>query len=386
MCSESDTLPLCTGDFMVKDITKFVKPHLVEVKSNYEVLTSVLGAKIVSDAICSEEMINMFNNQNPYPPSPKVLQVMEDYLPLANRYPDPTCYNLNEKIAEYVGLKSENVIVGRGSLGVIELIYYVFVGFNDEVILTLPTFEQFEFILNLVGGKPVFMQLQKPDFILEPERVANSVSPKTKLIILMNPHNPIGNTMPEDAIKKILDEDVIVVVDEAYFEYCKKTVAPWVTEYENLIVLRTFSKAFSLAGLRIGYGLANPELIKQIRKLDTVFPMSAIAIQAAITALEDIDYAEKNVSKTIKEREYLTEEISKIDGLKPYPSETNFILIEITKENIDAGKITAKLLENKILIKNCTDQKGLNEKFFRVSVSTPENNRLLIKSLKTLME
>ncbi|MGQ9720753.1 MAG: histidinol-phosphate transaminase [Candidatus Jordarchaeum sp.] len=370
---------------MTKNITKFVKPQLIDVQSNYEVLTQILGPKIISDAMCSEEMIRMFSNENPYPPSPKVLQVMEDYLQIANRYPDPTCYYLNEKIAEYTGLKPENVIIGHGSLGVIELIYHTFVGFNDEVILTLPSFEQFEFILNLMSGKPVFIQLQKPDFILEPEIVSNSVSPKTKLIILINPNNPIGNVMPEDTIKKILDEDAIVVVDEAYYEFCKKTVAPWIPEHENLIVLRTFSKAFSLAGLRIGYGLANPEIIKELRKLQTPFPINMISIQAAIAALEDTDYAENNVSKILKERKYLLEELSKIKGIKPYPSETNFILIEITKENLDSRIITAKLLENKILIKNCADQKGLNEKFIRVSVSTPENNKLFIETLKKII-
>lgn len=371
---------------MAKDITKFVKPHLIDIKSNYESVTEILGPKVISDAMCSEEMIRMFSNESPYGPSPRVLQVMEDILPLSNRYPDPTCYYLNEKVAEYSGLKPENVIIGQGSLGVIELIYHTFVGFNDEVILTLPSFEQFEFILNLLSGKPVFIQLHKPDFILDPESVSNSVSPKTKLIILINPHNPIGNLMPEDTIKKILDEDTIVVVDEAYYEFCKKTFAPLVPEYKNLIVLRTFSKAFSLAGLRIGYGLANPEIISELRKLQSAFPINTVSIQAAIAALEDIDYAESVVAKTIKEREYLMEELLKIDGLKPYPSVTNFILIEILKENMDAGKITGQLLVNKILIKNCADQKGLNEKFFRVSVSTPENNRLFINSLKNIME
>jgi histidinol-phosphate aminotransferase len=375
-----------SGDFMVKDVRRFVKPHLIGIKSNYEVLTGILGAKIVSDAICSEEMIRMFNNESPYPPSPKVFNVVEDHITSISRYPDPTCYYLNEKIAEYVGLKPENVIVGRGSLGVIELIYNVFVGLGDEVIIPIPSFEQFEFLCNMVGGKPVFIQLEKPDFVLKPEMVSERVTKKTKLIIIINPNNPIGNYTPLEAVREILEEDAIVVVDEAYYEYCKKTVAPLVSEYENLIVTRTFSKAFSLAGLRIGYGLANPELIMQLRKLDTVFPMSTVAIQAAIAALEDTDYAEKNVLETIKEREYIREEIAKIEGLKPYPSETNFILVEITRDNFDAGKLTAKLLENKILIKNCADQRGLNSKFFRVSTSTPENNRLFIKALTNIMK
>jgi histidinol-phosphate aminotransferase len=371
---------------MVKDITKFVKPHLNNVKSNYESLTEIFDPKMISDIMNSEELIRMFDNESPYGPSPQVLEAMEESLPLVKRYPDPIYYYLSKKISEYVDLKQENVIVGQGSLGLIGTIHNAFVGYNDEVIMPLPTFEQYEYFVNLAGGKPIFIQLHKPDFVLEPERVAECVSSKTKLIILVNPNNPIGNLMPEEDIKKILDEDAIVVVDEAYFEYCKKTVAPLVPEYENLIVLRTFSKVFGLAGLRIGYGLANPEIIKQLRKLELYFAANAISIHAGIAALEDLDYTKKVVSETIKEREYLIEEISKIGGLKPYLSEANFILVEITKENIDAVKITAKLLESKILIRSCADQRGLNEKFFRVSTSTPENNKKFIRALKTIMK
>ncbi|WXG39940.1 MAG: histidinol-phosphate transaminase [Candidatus Freyarchaeum deiterrae] len=370
----------------MKDITKFVKPHVLDVKSDYEILTQFLSSKIISDIMTSEETIRMVANENPYGPSPKVLEAVKDSLHLVNRYPDPTYYALSTKISEYVGLKQENIIVGQGSLGIIPLIYNAFVDPDDEVILPQPTFEQYEQILNINGGKPVFIQLHKPDFILEPERITERVSPKTKLIIIVNPNNPIGNLTPEESIKRILDEDAIVVIDEAYFEYCKKTVAPLIPKYENLIVLRTFSKAFGLAGLRIGYGLANPEIIRQLHKLQLYFTVNTISMQAAITALENIDYAEKVVSETIKEREYLIEEISKINGLKPYSSEANFILIEITKENMDAGKIIAKLLESKILVRNCGDQRGLNEKFFRVSTSTPENNKKFIRTLKTIMK
>ena len=368
------------------DVTKFLKPHLVSVKSNYETLTGVFGPKVVSDTMHSEELIRMFNNENPYPPSPKVLQAIKNCLPSVNRYPDPTYYYLTEKISEYTGLKPENIIVGNGSLNLIQLIYGVFVDSDDEVILPIPSFEQFEYLLSLAGGKPVYTPLQKPNFILEPEKVADSVSPRTKLIILINPHNPVGNYTPKETIRRILEEDAIVLVDEAYYEYCKKTVAPWVQDYENLIVLRTLSKAFGLAGLRVGYALANPELIKQLHKPELFFPINTLSLQAAIAALEDTEYAEETVSKTVEERERLTEELSKIDGLKPYPSETNFILVEITKENLNAGTVFTKLLENKIFIKNCTDQKGLGEKFFRVSVSSPENNKLFIETLKNIME
>jgi len=363
------------------DISRLFKPYIKEVDPYNP--TAILRV-LYKDR---SDFARMMGNESPYPPSPKVKEAMNATFSQLGWYPDSSYFELREALSSYTGLPTSNIMVADGSTELIDLISHAFIETGDEAIISVPTYTVYRMRLRVAGAKVVEIPKLKPDYRYDIDDILSNVNPRTKIIVVIRPDNPIGNVMPEEDMKKILDSGAIILVDEAYYEFCGKTLTHLIDRYDNLILLRTLSKAFSLAGLRIGYALTNLKLIRYLDRARPAFMVSLLAEKAAVAAIRDISYARRNVENIVKGREFLFKELSKIKGLKPYPSEANFILVKI-EENAKqrVGKIMMGLMKQGILVRDYTDVKGLPGEYVRVTASTMEDNSRCVKALRELLE
>jgi histidinol-phosphate aminotransferase len=361
------------------DVSRFFKPYIKEVEAyNPTGILRVLYKE-------RSDFSRMMGNESPFPPSSKVREAIDEAFSQFGWYPDSSYFELREALSSYVGLPSSNIIVANGSTELIDLISRAFIETGDESIISVPTYTVYRMRLRAAGSNILEIPKLKPDFRYDVNTICSKVNPKTKIIVVIRPDNPIGNVIPEVDLLRILDGGAIVVLDEAYNEFCGKGATHLIEKYENLICLRTLSKAFSLAGLRIGYGLSNTKIIKYLEKARPAFTVSLLSERAAVAALNDMDYSRKNVQRIIEGRDYLFNELSKIEGLKPYPSEANFILVKLENSKQPVGKIEMGLMRSGILIRNYTGAKGLQGEYIRITVGTMEDNKRCIKALRELL-
>lgn len=319
--------------------------------------------------------IKMNANENPYGCSPKVQQALSKCKP--HLYPDPAQTELRKLISEYVGVDAGSIVVGHGGAQIATLVIRLFVGPGDEVINCVPTFELFRFETQMCGGTIVEV-IRDKNFAVDVSAVKAAITDKTKLVVLTNPNNPTGNLMPKKDILEIVDTGVPVLVDEAYYEFCGETVVPLVSQYENLIVLRTFSKWAGLAGLRVGYGIFPANLVGYAMKTKGPFNITQAAVIAVRETFNDIDYVRNNVKAIIAERKRLTAELSKLGFLKPYPSWGNFILCWVLDGK--ASQIQQELGSKGIMITH--PGSSLLKDCIRITVGKPEHNDALVKALQ----
>ena len=233
----------------------------------------------------------MMSNENPIPPSSKVLKTIEKYSKIANRYPDQGLV-VRGKLAKMNGLSSpENVVIGNGSSEIFDMIYRVFLREGDEVIQQTPCFGIYKLRCDLYGGKVVSVPMEYKDkqMVYDPEGIVKAVTNKTKVIVIANPNNPTGNFMDEKEFVKIAELGIPFIIDEAYIEYAglKKSLSRLIKKFKNVIVTRTMSKAYGLAGLRFGYLLADKEVAMKIAATLLPWNVGTITMWAALTALED---------------------------------------------------------------------------------------------------
>jgi histidinol-phosphate aminotransferase len=362
------------------DVSRFFKSYVREVEAYNP--TGILRV-LYKDR---RDFARMMGNESPFPPSPKVREAMNETFSQLGWYPDSSYFELREALSSYTGLPTSNMIVANGSTELIDLISRAFIETGDEAILSIPTYTVYRMRLRVAGSNILEIPKLKPDFKYDVNTIISKVSPKTKIIVVIRPDNPIGSVIPEDDLKRILDSGVIVIVDEAYYEFCRKGATHLIEKYENLICLRTLSKAFSLAGLRIGYALSNIKVIKYLERARPAFTVSLLAEKVAVAAMKDMEYARGNVRKIIEGRDYLFKELSTIRGLKPLPTEANFILVKIENSKLPVGKIEMGLMKSGILVRNYTEAKGLQGEYIRFTVSTMEDNVRCIKALRELLE
>lgn len=366
----------------------FFKPYVKETKRYMEDEIKKYGARILNMAWQSKDFIRLMGNENPYGPSPKVIEAIRSSAQQVGRYPSPTYTDLVEKLAEYASVKPENVLLGAGSLEIMDAIFRAFLNPGDNVVLSAPTYKPYILRIKVCGGTPRLIPMKRngDGFLRDMEEILRTVDSQTKAIVFFNPNNPTGIPLTEEELKKVLDEPVLIVIDEAYYEFSGKTFVPLVEENENIIVIRTLSKAFSLAGLRLGYAIANPSLVDYISRVQLPFRVTEVTMHAALAALNDMEYAKETIRKIIEERERLFNELSKIEGLKPYPSAANFILVKVTHEKLSAEKISSLLLGKRIIVRGFTGTPGLEDGgYIRISIGTPEQDDNLLSALKSIL-
>ena len=362
------------------DISRFFKPYVKEVDPYNP--TGILRSLYKS----RNYFARMMGNESPFPPSPRVKEAINSAFSQLGWYPDSTYFELRDALSKYTELQSVNILVANGSTELIDLISKAFIETGDEAILSIPTYSVYRMRLRVAGANIVDVPKLKPDFKYDVEGILRNVNSKTRIIVVVRPDNPVGNMVPENEMIKILSSGVVVVLDEAYYEFCGKTLTNLIDKYENLIILRTLSKAFSLAGLRVGYALTNNKIVKYLERARPAFMVSLLAEKASVAALGDLEYSRSNIRKIIEGREFLLKELSKIKGLKPYPSETNFILVKVENSILPVGKIMMGLVNRGIIVRDYTDAKGLQGEYLRITVSTMEDNENLIGGLHDLLE
>lgn len=327
-----------------------------------------------------EGVVKLDGNENPYGPSPRVAKALAKY-PFYNIYPDPQQRQIRKALEEYVGIGAEHIVAGSGSDELIDLLLRLFLEPGDEVIICEPTFGMYHFSTEVCGGR---VKDVPRDALYDMDVVAvkREVSNNTKVIFITNPNNPTGNVTEEQAILELLDTGRLVVVDEAYYEFCKTTVAPLVPKYENLVVLRTFSKWAGLAGLRLGYGIFPLKIAQYLLKIKPPYNINAAAQVAALESLKDTDYLLGTVEAIVAERERLYVKLKEVGFLKPCPSRGNFILCAVLEG--DARDVHRRLRERGISVRYF-DRPPLRS-FIRISVGKPEHTDILIEALRDIGE
>ena len=326
------------------------------------------------------EIIKLASNENPLGPSPKARQAMIETIERAHFYPDGGGYYLREAIAEQVGLAMANVILGNGSNEIIEFLGHAYLQPGDEVVVARHSFAVYRLMAQLFGAKVV--DVADPDFVADLDAMLAAITPKTKEVFIANPNNPTGTMVFQAEIDRFMErvpEHVMVVFDEAYYEFLDE--APDVIKYvragRNVVVLRTFSKIQGLANLRIGYGLAAPEIIEVLQKARQPFNANGIAQAGALAGLRDEAHMDATRRVTHEGRDFLQSEFLEM-GLEFVPSHANFVLVRVG----DGKKVFDALLRRGIIVR-AMGSYGLPE-WIRVSVGTMPQNKVFIAALREL--
>lgn len=333
----------------------------------------------------SSNVLDFSSNISPLGPSQMVRKTIKNHLDSVKIYPDSESTSLKKNLQNYLKIPYSQIVIGNGATEIIYNFCQAFLSNKTSVLIPIPTFGEYESAAKLRGSKISFfktMNLEKDtdEFI--------SKFPSNGCIFICNPNNPTGHLMQKQTLQKIITsahkKKSLVFVDECFIELVpdlNETIIELVKKFPNLFVLRSLTKSFALAGLRIGYGVGSKQIISILNNIKIPWNVSGIAQYAASTALDDPTYLIK-VNKIIKkESSYLIDCISKFNNFKCIPTSTNFILI---KTKINSKILQKKLLEKKILIRDCSTIHGLNHNYFRIAVKTRKENDKLIKSLEML--
>jgi histidinol-phosphate aminotransferase len=334
--------------------------------------------------------IKLNANENPHGLSE---EIVEEILRKAKnleypRYPNANSVKLSEIVSSFWGLTRDNIVIGNGSD---ELIDYLIKAFSEKgrrIITTAPSFAMYKIYSIINGSNFVQIPLSQSNFSLNEDKILEEAKKEdSSIIFIAYPNAPTGNYFAKDKIIKIIKEsNCLVVVDEAYYEFGEKTFVPLISRYDNLVILRTFSKAYSLASLRVGYLLSNPEIINEIRKVKSPFNVNTFSQLAAQVVFENKEVLKDSIEKIIRERERLTDRINKLSSFKAHPSQTNFILVEVgSKESTDL--VYNNLLEQGILVQTVSDPVFSSSRYFlRITVGNKEENDILIKELENILK
>jgi histidinol-phosphate aminotransferase len=328
--------------------------------------------------------IKLASNENPLGPSPRALQAIESHLKKLNRYPDGAGFDLIGAISEKMSIATENIVLGNGSDEIIGLLARALLMSGDEVILPHPSFLMYDIMVRSVGAVPVTIPLDGLSIDLKAIQAASGVN--TKMIFLCNPNNPTGTIFSKDAMYQFLDRiptEVIVVVDEAYIEFVRDSRCArgldFVAANGNVVTLRTFSKAYGLAGLRVGYGIMRSELAEVLNRIRPPFNTSVLAQVGAAAALSDEAFLAKTLRVVHDGIDFLQKELDKM-GITYYPTQANFFLIDV---NRNADTVFEEMLKKGVIVRSMTSY-GYPQ-YIRINSGRHEENVRFIEALKDVL-
>jgi len=326
------------------------------------------------------EIIKLASNENPLGTSPKALEAMKQAINDCCLYPEGSSIMLRQKVAASFGINEDMVIFGNGADNILLMIAQSFINEGEEVIIGDPTFSVYETVTRIMGGKVVKVPLQ--GYTHDLPSITEKINEKTKIVFVCNPNNPTGTIVTEEQVERFMDlvpSRCVVVFDEAYAEFVNQQHYPqtikYIQEQKNVLLVRTFSKIFGLAGVRVGYAVGPKHLIDILRKVVEPFPVNRLAQAGALAALDDTEFVHKVLEVNQKGREYLYEQFSQLD--MPYcPSQTNFIFVNL---GMDSQYVFKKLLEKGIVIR--PGNIWSLPDFARITIGTMEQNEKLIAAL-----
>ena len=364
----------------MRDVTKLARRGILDLKPY------VPGKPIeeVQRELGLKELVKLASNENSTGPSPEALRAIEEDLGNIFRYPDPSCTQLRRALAKRLGVTDEMVTLANGCDNIILMIGAAFINEGDEVIMAEPTFPVYESVTRIMGGRPIPVKLK--NYTHDLEGMAERIGPRTKLFFLCNPNNPTGTLVPKEALNRFLDDlpgHLVVILDEAYFDYVSERNYPdslsVLGRDLNLIALRTFSKIYGLAGLRIGFAVADGDLIGVLERVREPFPVNRVAQAAALAALRD----EKHVVGVLRANEegkaFLYGEFDRLD-IDYVPTQANFIFVDFKR---DSQKIYNALLKEGMIIRPGSIWDYPTSA--RITIGTMDENRRFIEKLEEVL-
>ncbi|MCX6018097.1 MAG: histidinol-phosphate transaminase [Chloroflexi bacterium] len=350
----------------------------------FDVLSQRLG-------IPADKLVKLDANENLYGPSPRALQAMAASNEL-HIYPDPDQTALRQAIASYIDVPAEQILCGAGGDEIIDLIGRVFVQPGEAIIDLPPTFGMYKWLADILGARYVSVP-RRADFSIDIDAVLEAAArtPDAKLLFVANPNNPDGSLTSQEKLRRLLDLPMIIVIDEAYIDFSSHPSAvKLVAEHDNVIVLRTFSKLAGLAGMRVGYGVFSPSVIRHLWKVKQPYTPNVAGGVAAIASLADREWLATGVRNIVAERQRMSAALARMGWLTPFPSETNFVLFHIdehapwrSQPELPLGKELKLKLEKHGVLVRFFDKPGLRD-CIRISVGKPEHTDALIHALENL--
>lgn len=329
-------------------------------------------------------IIDFSSNINPLGYHPGVKKYLKKQMKTMSVYPDSESAELRKNLNWYTKVSDNQIVVGNGATEIIYNFCQAFLNKKTPVLIPIPTFSEYEVASKLHGSKVFFFKTMNLNNDLD---VFIKKIPTKGCIFICNPNNPTGILVSKINMQKIiiasLKRSTFVFVDECFIELADSTqsVLSYIKKYQNLFVLRSLTKSFGLAGLRIGYGISNKKIIRILNNIKIPWNVSGIAQKAASAALCYYNYLDETTKIISLEKSFLVEAISKIDGFSCLPTDTNFILI---KTKIKSDILQKKLLKKKILIRDCQSFRGLNNHYIRIAVKSHKDNIKLIKELEAI--
>lgn len=328
------------------------------------------------------DFIKLCSNESPLGPSPKAVEAIKAAAEEIGQYPRSFPTDLKRAIGEYLDVDPRFVCVGNGSDEVMDLACKSTMDPGDKALIPIPTFSQYELACRVNSVRPKFVELEgfqwDSDFLV-------SEMADVRVAFISRPNNPTGNSIEESGLRKLLETGKMIIVDEAYVEFSDYSIVDWVQEYENLLVLRTFSKIFGLAGVRVGYGVGNEKLTGALERVRPPFSVNRLAQKAAVAALEDMEFV-RGVKETVtEEKGRLMKRLGDL-GFEVLPSDTNFIMAKTTPLGVSASDLCGYLMEQRILIRNLAGVRGAGPEWVRITVGKPEQNKRLIRELEKYKE
>ena len=349
-------------------LDRFVRPELWEARA--------YDARHHDFAWQHRELARLMSNECPLPPDEVVIEAATAAMREANLYPN-SGWELREALAAFAGVDSGSLILGNGSTEILDVATRTFMTPGDEAVIPVPTYAFFETQVRLNGGVPVLVPAT-PDLGFDVRAVLDAITPRTKLIFLCSPNNPIGRNWTTDEVEAVLAAEIPTVIDQAYLE-CGygRSFAELVASHPNLIVTRTMSKAFGLAAIRVGYGIADPAVIDLFLRVRIPFSISLVAIRAAQAAVRDPRIVESRREFISRERDRLFAALAQLAGVSPWPSEANFITIDVTATGRTSTDYVDEAKAEGLLLRRMAAHR-LEGQYVRVTIGTvAENDRFL---------
>lgn len=325
--------------------------------------------------------IKLASNENPLGPSPKAVEAIRDAVGEIHRYPDGASFSLRGALSERLGVAENQLVFGCGGDEILELVAKTLIGAGDEVVYAWPSFAMYPIVVQGAGAKAIQVPLTS-DFVHDLDAMLAAVTDKTRYVMVCNPNNPTGTSVGAadfDRFVQALPEDVVLIVDEAYFEFVRRTDFPDVIALTatrpGTLVLRTFSKIYGLAGMRIGYGICDVEFASYLERARHPFNVNRLAEVAALAALDDQEHVRRTLEVNATGVAYLTSELGRL-GIETWPTDANYILAKTGEEIVDG------LLAKGVIVRPMAGF-GLTE-HVRISIGLPEENERLVKAISEI--
>jgi histidinol-phosphate aminotransferase len=346
----------------------------------WETPTSEIASRV---GIRPERVHRLDTNTSPFIPVSSLKALAPKLHKMAvNQYPDTSYLGIRRLLSTYCKVGDDRFVITNGADEGLDILAKTFLDPGDEAVVVSPSYSMFRIITEVMDGKLISLP-RTQNFDVDVESLLRAVRTKTRVIFLCNPNNPTGNRMPLDDIASLAERtEATIAIDEAYFEYSGESAVRLTEKHANIVVIRTFSKAFSMAGVRVGYLVAAKETINQLNKVRPPNSLTVLSLALAEEALKNQGEMRRNVRKIVSERRRCFEALRKVGGVEPHPSEANFVLFKV--KDGDANRVQQRLMKRGFVLRNLADVPQI-ENSLRVTISTPEVNDGFLSALKSTL-